>query len=209
MHSAKLSPKQARFVEEYLVDLNATQAALRAGYSAQAAMAIGYENLRKPQIHAAIADAQRARSLRTSITADRVLVEIARLAFADITKLYDHQGRLRPIQDWDPDTRVAVLGIESHELFAGPQGARRPIGTAKKLRLADKTANLALLAKHLGLLTDKREGGQEMSDLLKAVLLEMHGRSTRDVTPEAEWAPIPPQGLPHPLPPPPAPEEEA
>jgi phage terminase small subunit len=105
-------------------------------------------------------------------------VEIARLAFADITKLYDNQGRLRPIQDWDPDTRVAVLGIESHELFAGPQGARRPIGTAKKLRLADKTANLALLAKHLGLLTDKREGGQEMSDLLKAVLLEMHGRAT-------------------------------
>ena len=160
MNAAKLSPKQMRFVEEYLGDLNATGAAIRAGYSPQTAMEIGYENLRKPQIAEAIAEAERARSFRTGITADRVLVEIARLAFADITRLYDNQGRLRPIQDWDPDTRVAVLGIESHELFDGPQSARRPIGHAKKLRLADKTANLALLAKHLGLLTDKREGGR-------------------------------------------------
>ena len=66
----KLTPKQARFVEEYLVDLNATQAATRAGYSKRSAGIQGHENLKKPHIAAAISEAQQARSKRTEITQD-------------------------------------------------------------------------------------------------------------------------------------------
>ncbi|GJE77230.1 terminase small subunit [Methylorubrum suomiense] len=65
--------KQARFVEEYLVDVNATQAAIRAGYSKATAYSVGQENLKKPEVAAAIAEAQKARSERTKITADDVL----------------------------------------------------------------------------------------------------------------------------------------
>ncbi len=72
----KLNPKQSRFVEEYLVDLNATQAAIRAGYSEKTAYATGSENLRKPQIQAAIQIAQAERSARTQITVDKVLTDI-------------------------------------------------------------------------------------------------------------------------------------
>ena len=71
--SKPLSTKQRRFVEEYLVDLNGTQAAIRAGYSPRTARQIASENLSKPDIADAIAEAQAARSQRTQITADRVL----------------------------------------------------------------------------------------------------------------------------------------
>lgn len=70
--------EQARFVDEYLVDLNATQAAIRAGYSPKRADAIGHENLRKPEIAAAIEERMKAREKRTEITQDRVLTELAR-----------------------------------------------------------------------------------------------------------------------------------
>jgi len=81
-----LTDKQQRFVKEYLVDLNATQAAIRAGYSQKTAGSIGEENLRKPEIAAAIQEAMEARSRRTEITADRVLQELAKIGFADIRK---------------------------------------------------------------------------------------------------------------------------
>lgn len=69
----KLTDKQQRFIEEYLIDLNATQAAIRAGYSADTAAVIGCENLIKPNIQFAIAEAQKQRTKRTQITQDEVL----------------------------------------------------------------------------------------------------------------------------------------
>lgn len=83
---ADLTPKQARFVAEYLIDLNGTQAAIRAGYSVHTARAIGAENLTKPDIASAIELAQQARADRTEITADRVLKELAKIGFSDIRK---------------------------------------------------------------------------------------------------------------------------
>lgn len=82
-----LTLKQQRFVDEYLVDLNATQAAIRAGYSPDTAGAIGHENLKKPEIALALQEARRAQQERTGITADRVLREIALVAFADAREL--------------------------------------------------------------------------------------------------------------------------
>ncbi|RFC65006.1 terminase small subunit [Fulvimarina endophytica] len=83
----KLTPKQARFVEEYLVDLNATQASIRAGYSDKTAYSIGHELLGKPEIQAAIAAAQTARSERTEITADMVLQHWWAIATAEANEL--------------------------------------------------------------------------------------------------------------------------
>ena len=78
-----LNAKQNRFVEEYLVDLNATKAAIRAGYSERTAEVIGYENLRKPQIQEAIQAAIEKRSERTEITQDKVVAELGKVAFAE------------------------------------------------------------------------------------------------------------------------------
>ncbi|WP_202758258.1 terminase small subunit [Delftia acidovorans] len=82
-----LTEKQQRFVDEYLVDLNATQAAIRAGYSADTAGSIGHENLQKPEIALAIAEARKAQQERTQITADRVVMELGLIAFADAREL--------------------------------------------------------------------------------------------------------------------------
>src|SRR3954466_9694923 len=78
-----LNDRQARFVAEYLVDLNATQAAIRAGYSPASARTQAADLLTNPNISAAIAEAQAARSRRTEVTADRVVLELARVAFGD------------------------------------------------------------------------------------------------------------------------------
>lgn len=82
-----LTAKQQKFVDEYMVDLNATQAAIRAGYSADTARFIGHENLSKPYIQLAIADARKAQQERTQITADRVLTEAWNIATADAREL--------------------------------------------------------------------------------------------------------------------------
>lgn len=84
-----LTDKQQRFVDEYLVDLNATQAAIRAGYSAETSRQIGAENLSKPYIQAAISIARQAQQDRTAITADMVLLEIANVALADARDLVE------------------------------------------------------------------------------------------------------------------------
>ena len=84
-----MTPKQEQFVREYLIDLNAAQAAIRAGYSVNTARAIGAENLTKPDIQDAIAAAQIERARRTEITSDRVLKELGRIGFADIRRLFD------------------------------------------------------------------------------------------------------------------------
>jgi phage terminase small subunit len=84
-----LTLKQQRFVDEYMVDLNATQAAIRAGYSADTAGAIGHENLKKPEIQLAIAEARKAQQERTHITADRWLLEVALIALADARELVE------------------------------------------------------------------------------------------------------------------------
>ena len=84
-----MTPKQAAFVQEYLIDLNATQAAIRAGYSEDTARFIGSENLTKPYIASAIDDAMNARAERTLVTADRVVVELARLGFSNMLDFMD------------------------------------------------------------------------------------------------------------------------
>lgn len=110
--SEKLTPKQALFVQEYLIDLNATQAAIRSGYSEKTAHRIGQENIHKPIIKAAIADAQDARAARTMITQDRILHESARIAFADPAAYVDENGKIKKLSALTPDQRAAIKSIK-------------------------------------------------------------------------------------------------
>ena len=113
----KLTPKQARFIEEYLVDLNATQAAIRAGYSARTANRIGPENLSKPVIAEAIQIAQLARSERTQITVDKVLEDIELIKLTamqqeDDGKMINHAGALKACELQGKHLKMFVDKVE-------------------------------------------------------------------------------------------------
>ena len=168
--SRGLTAKQRCFVNEYLIDLNATQAAIRAGYSAKRADAIGYENLRKPEIAAAIAGAREAREQRTGVTADRVLLEAARLALFDPRKLFNTDGSPKGIHDLDDDTAAAIAGLEVVEQFEGSGEDRVFVGYLKKYKIADKNAALEKLFKHHGLYErDNSQKTDPLTSLLHAL----------------------------------------
>jgi phage terminase small subunit len=145
-----MTPKQKRFVAEYLIDLNAAAAAVRAGYSARTAKEQASRLLTNVNVAAAIDEGLKERFKHLEIKADRVLQEIARLAFFDPRELFHPDGRLKEIHEMDEDTVKAIASFESTEL---PEGR----GTMQKFRLADKGLNLERLGKYLGLFKDKHE----------------------------------------------------
>lgn len=137
-----MTPRQQRFVEEYLLDLNAHQAALRAGYSPRSARQIAAQLLRKPEIAEAIGQAMAARAERMRVSADRVIQELARVAFADIGRFLEADGvTLKKLDRIAADDRAAVQEVAT----AGKTGA------VLRLRLHDKLRALDGLARHLGL----------------------------------------------------------
>lgn len=152
---AKLTPKQKRFIEEYLVDLNATQAAIRAGYSEDSAAVIGCENLIKPNIQAAINEAVAERSKKVEVTQEMVLRELAMIAFVDIRQAFDADGFLLPIKDMPENVARAVAGMDlSSRVIEGtdPDSERQVLHEdLKKLKLIDKKGSLELLGRHLKL----------------------------------------------------------
>jgi phage terminase small subunit len=143
-----LTAKQAMFVKEYLIDLNATQAAIRAGYSAKTANVIGPENLAKPCVAAAIQEAMDKRAEKIEITADKVLQEIAKLAFANIQDFYDESGILKDINSLPRDVAVALSSSKINLTEAC---------AVQEIKLHDKKGSLELLGRHLKLFTDKTE----------------------------------------------------
>jgi len=155
--NSQLTKKQCTFIEEYLVDLNATQAAIRAGYSTRTAKEIGCENLSKPNIQNAIHVAMNERSRRTGITVDRVLEEIAKIGFADIREIFTAGDKLRSIADLPDDIAAAVQSIE---VAVRPPGLAGDDGFKEgelvyKIRLSDKLKGLELLGRHLGMFNSK------------------------------------------------------
>ena len=152
-----LNAKQARFVEEYLIDLNATQAAIRAGYSEKTAAAVGCENLTKPNISAAIEIAKAKRSERTEITQDMVLREFAKIGFADIRKAVAWGSAPEPTGNPDDDRIYPVELIASEMMDDDTAAAISEVSlTAQgvKIKMYDKKGALDSIAKHLGMFTD-------------------------------------------------------
>lgn len=144
-----LTPKQLRFVDEYLVDLNASDAARRAGYSARTAPKIGYENLQKPEVAAAIEAKRKELAEGLGITRERILKEMASLAFSDLRGIFDEDGALRPIHTLSAGQAAAISSIE----VEGP--TKRNPNWVTKVKLWDKGKQLENLLKHLGMAEDK------------------------------------------------------
>lgn len=143
-----MTKKQERFIEEYLIDLNATQAAIRAGYSPDTAKAIGCENLTKPDIRAHIDCAMAERSKRTGVNADRVVQELAKIAFVNVTEVIDPKtATVR--EDALPEDTAAIQSVKVKTF--GEDGLEREI------KMADKIKALEMLGRHLGMFKDKLE----------------------------------------------------
>jgi phage terminase small subunit len=142
-----LTPLRQRFVEEYLVDLNGTDAAIRAGYSAKSAKAQASQLLAVPEVQAAVSAAQASRSARTKIDADWVLNRLAEEADADAADLYDEAGALKPIKDWPLIWRKGlIVGMDVEEIRE--DGV--VVGIVRKPRFSDRTKRIELIGKHVG-----------------------------------------------------------
>lgn len=174
-----LTAKQQRFVDEYLIDLNATQAAIRAGYSEKTARSISNENLTKPDIQAAIEKGMQARSGRVEITQDMVLRELAKIGFSDIRKVVrwgETQVRMIDGEDDGPEDMVPYHGlalIDSTEIDDNIAGAIAEVSQTRdglKVKLHDKKGALVDIGRHLGMFT--APGHAELDAELKRLEVE-------------------------------------
>lgn len=146
---AKLTAKQKKFVEEYLIDLNATQAAIRAGYSPNTAQEIGSENLSKPIIKAEIDKAIAERSRRTGINQDRVLRELAKIAFVNPGDVINFdEATVKGDAKEEDLAAIASVKIKNIPTEDGEI-------TEREIKLCDKLKALDLLGKHLGIYDKK------------------------------------------------------
>ena len=145
----RLTKKQQLFVDEYLIDLNATQAAIRAGYSVDTAKEIGCENLTKPNIQEAIAKTMAERSKRTGVNQDRVVLELARIAFVNIEDVVNTDtGEILPNASTDDLACIeSVKFKQSDNQYGG--SIEREVKFASKLKALEK------LGQHLGMWNDK------------------------------------------------------
>lgn len=148
MAEKKLTAKQEEFVRQYLVDLNATQAAIRAGYSEKSADNIGSELLGKTGVAEAIAESQKAKAKDLNVTVSRILEEYAAIAFTKLTDIaeVDDDGKVikyKPTKDWPESAKAAVQEMSN-------------TASGMKIKLYGKTAALTDLAKHLGMFIERK-----------------------------------------------------
>ena len=176
-----LTDKQQRFCEEYLIDLNATKAAVRAGYSPDSAYQIGCENLQKPYMQEYIQQLQAERAKRTQVTADQVLSELSKIAFSDITDFINVEKKVEiHVDDVDEEGEPlkevynGVVIEQTKDLPAERKAALAEISESKfgvKIRVHDKVRALELLGKHLGMFQDA-ETLRKIEELEKIVIVD-------------------------------------
>lgn len=142
----KFTPKKKFFADEYLKDLNATKAAIRAGYSKRTAGSQGQRLLMDVDIKKYIKKAKAERSKRTKIDADWLLSRLAEEAEADVADLYNKSGGLKSVHEWPEIWRQGlVAGLDVHQEYA--DGA--PDGVVMKIKISDRIRRLELIGKHV------------------------------------------------------------
>ncbi|ALB44601.1 terminase small subunit [Clostridium beijerinckii] len=171
---AKLTLKQQIFCDEYLIDLNATQAAIRAGYSPSTAKDIGCENLAKPNIRTYIDKIMAERAKRTGINQDRVIRELARIAFInpnDVMNLDEVTVKENASED-------DLAAIQSVRIKTVP--TKNGKGVEREIKLADKLKALELLGKHLGMFTDKVDLNVSATEKFANIIEQLGGKGLEE-----------------------------
>lgn len=176
----KLTAQQKRFAHEYIIDLNTTQAAIRAGYSEKTANEQGARLLANVSVRELVEQLKKNREIRTNVTADRVLAELAKIAFSDLNEFVevDESGKIKV----KPSNQVdgTVLSEISESVTQN--------GRTKNIKLHDKMKALELIGRHLAMFTDKQEikVNKDESDNELAVnqLKELRKKMTSENAPE-------------------------
>lgn len=156
----KLNARQQRFVEEYLVDLNGTQAAIRAGYSEKTAPSQASRLLTNANIMAALQAARARLAKKLEVTQERVLQELARIAFADVRDLFtwdEQQACYVPSTNLTDDQAAAIASIEAETMRFTREDGLTETKIKLKLKTYDKKGALDSLAKHLGMFIERHE----------------------------------------------------
>jgi phage terminase small subunit len=161
MPSSRLTPRQVRFVDQYLLHLNATQACIEAGFSAKTAAAAGSRLLRNVKVGAAIRTSQQARAVRVGIKQDRVLAELEEMAFSDISDyIMSKTGDVTLSPTAAPRAMRAVQSIKRRMTDIG-EGKDRLRTIEVEIKLWDKTSMLKLAAQHLGMPGEQAKAGAD------------------------------------------------
>ena len=161
---AMLTDKQMAFCEEYLVDLNATQAAIRAGYSNKNAKAQANRLLMNPEVQQEIQELKAQRSRRTEITADFVLRQLAAIASAKITDVVNVVNKPAELEDGTPATYACVVVRNTEELTEDQKAAIASIKQTRngiEVKMHDKVATLKLIGDHLGMFNPVKDANEE------------------------------------------------
>lgn len=150
-----MNARWIRFVDEYLIDLNGTQAAIRAGFAAKGAHVTAVRLLSNPKLQGLIQAKMAARAERVGMSQDQVLAEVKLLSRSSISDyIVDKDGRLAPAPGCSPDVMRAVSSVRY---------TRKPDGTTEVLfKLWDKPGSLRLSSQHLGMVTEKHEHSGEV-----------------------------------------------
>ena len=171
----KLNPKQARFVQEYLIDLNATQAAIRAGYSKKTADVQGYQLLQKPLVSEAIVKAQAGLSDKNGDLVQKIIDELKIIAFSDIanhTRIDPDTGAIcaKGFDEMPPGASRALQSIdENRAIKEDADGNKVTVYDKVNFRMWDKLKAIDLLGKHLGMF---KELAEVKHDVLYRVIYE-------------------------------------
>lgn len=168
---AVLTEKQKRFTEEYLIDLNATQAAIRAGYSVKTADKIGHQLLEKTRVSEEISKAMAKRSKRTGINQDRIVMELARIAFLNIEDVVNpDDASIKPDASSDDLACIQSVKVKTMNTDKGTS-------TEREVKVNDKLKALELLGRHMGMFKDKVElsGLEEEKSKLDSIIKQMRG----------------------------------
>jgi phage terminase small subunit len=179
-----LTRREQLFVAEYQKDLNATAAAIRAGYSKNSAESCGSRLLARPEVKAAVAVKIEKRLTKADITADRTILEIARIAYLDPAEFFypaEHEqaGKLRPITDLEEDVRRCIHSIEWAQANLDKTDGKKSAEWLHKHKFYDKVKALELLAKHFALLKDVVEVQTDW-DKISARLTSVRTEPARD-----------------------------
>jgi phage terminase small subunit len=153
-----MNTKRKRFAQEYVVDLNGTAAAERAGYRSTRAKQTACDLLADPDVQAYVQELREAQAKRCEITADMVLAEYAKLAFLDPRRFFDDYGNLLPVHQLSADVAAALAGMDVAMERVGFDDEGKPIlGQIRKIKFSDKKGALDSVARCLGMFKDKME----------------------------------------------------
>lgn len=152
-----INHREKLFIINYIENKNATQAAIKAGYSEKTAHQTGYELLKKPEIRAIVEEALEAQLYSYGMNKYRLVQEYLRIGYFDPRKLFYEDGKPIPICDLDDDTAAALAGLDIQEVYEGFGEDRKFVGYTKKYKLSDKKGALDSVAKIMGVMVDKTE----------------------------------------------------